>query len=85
LTEQPLPGSADAQVRALLQERRKIEAIKVCRESTGLGLKEAKERVEAIEREMGLPGRSTPGSAGCLGVAILVVIVAYLAWSGLHG
>src|SRR4051812_275945 len=50
------PG-LDAQVRGLLDEGRKIEAIKVFREETGAGLREAKEAVEAIER--GLPPAST--------------------------
>ena len=52
---QPTPaliGSLDAQVRDLLASGKKIEAIKIYREATSLGLKEAKDAVEAIEREM---------------------------------
>ncbi len=52
---QPTPaliGSLDAQVRDLLASGKKIEAIKIYREATGLGLKEAKDAVEAIEREI---------------------------------
>ena len=39
-----------AQVRDLLQRQRKIEAVKIYREATGLGLKEAKDFVDAVER-----------------------------------
>lgn len=35
----------------LLRQGQKIEAIKLYRERTGLGLKEAKDAVEAIERQ----------------------------------
>ncbi|MCP5397265.1 MAG: ribosomal protein L7/L12 [Sphingomonadaceae bacterium] len=38
---------ADPEVQAALAAGRKIEAIKLVREKTGLGLKEAKELVEA--------------------------------------
>ena len=46
-------GPADAydEVRALVAAGAKLEAIKRLREATGLGLAEAKARVEAIERE----------------------------------
>lgn len=44
----PLPPEVEAQVRALLAANRKIEAIKVAREATGLGLKETKDLVEAL-------------------------------------
>jgi ribosomal protein L7/L12 len=52
LGEAPKPvdmGSAMREARALLQEGKKIEAIKRVREATGLGLKEAKELVERWE------------------------------------
>lgn len=41
----------EQKVRDLLSQRRKIEAIKRVREATGCGLREAKEYVEAIERQ----------------------------------
>lgn len=40
------------EIRALLRQDRKIEAIKLIRERTGLGLAEAKDAVEALERTM---------------------------------
>ena len=46
------PGSMDDQVRDLLRQGNKIEAIKVYREATNCGLKEAKDAVEAIERQI---------------------------------
>ncbi len=42
---------ANDQILQLLQEGRKIEAIKVYRETTGAGLKEAKEAVEEMQRQ----------------------------------
>ncbi len=44
-----LPPEALAEVRAALAAGNKIEAIKLYREHTGLGLKEAKDAVDAME------------------------------------
>ena len=49
------PATPDQEVDALLRAGRKIEAIKLVRERTGLGLKAAKDLVE--EREQRLPAR----------------------------
>jgi ribosomal protein L7/L12 len=47
----PAPaGSIDDEARAILARGNKIEAIKLVREHTGLGLKEAKDYVDALER-----------------------------------
>jgi len=43
--------SLDGRVVALLRDGRKIEAIKLYRDLTGAGLKEAKDAVESLERE----------------------------------
>ena len=80
----PVTPSGDPEVLALVRERRKIDAIRLVRQRTGLGLKEAKDRVDAMEREMGLPV-STPGSGGGLFAAAAVVILGLLAWWWLHG
>ena len=45
-----MSGDSDEQIRRLMQAGQKIEAIKVCREATGVGLAEAKAYVEALER-----------------------------------
>ncbi len=42
------PQDIEAQVRILLAKGEKIEAIKLVREATGLGLKEAKDYVEGL-------------------------------------
>jgi ribosomal protein L7/L12 len=43
-------GDIDDRVRRLVDEGKKIEAIKLYREMTGVGLKEAKDAVEAVAR-----------------------------------
>ncbi|WP_210423306.1 ribosomal protein L7/L12 [Sphingopyxis microcysteis] len=40
------------EIRALIRADRKIEAIKLVRERTGLGLADAKDAIEALERTM---------------------------------
>lgn len=83
---QPLP----ADVRAALETGNKIEAIRLLRESTGLGLKEAKERVEAAGTDVrssqagvapGLaPGEIPRGGNRFPGVIVVAVAVALAAW-----
>lgn len=51
----PLGGDVPADVQALLAQGQKIEAIKRVRELTGLGLKEAKDYVDALQRGGALP------------------------------
>lgn len=41
-------GNWQLEARSLVQQGKKIDAIKLCRERTGLGLKEAKDAVEAL-------------------------------------
>lgn len=55
-----LDEATTAKVDALLRANKKIEAIKVLREATGLGLKESKELAEARAREQGIAMK-----AGC--------------------
>jgi len=45
-----LPPATKAEIDAALQANRKIEAIRMLREATGMRLKESKEAVEAMER-----------------------------------
>ena len=58
-TSRPAPPTPEANWRARVEEARrqnkKIEAIKIYRQATGVGLKEAKEAVEALERGGGVP------------------------------
>ena len=84
--ERPLTPSADTEIRAVIRQRRKIDAIKLVRENTGLGLKEAKDKVEAMEREMGLPSAGiVAGLPGGLVLAAVVLITGLLAWWWLRG
>ena len=46
------PADLHQQVVMLLQHRRKLEAIKIYKDATGVGLKEAKDAVEAVERTL---------------------------------
>jgi ribosomal protein L7/L12 len=48
-------GPLEEQLLALVRQRKKIHAIKLLRERTGVGLKEAKDAVEALERTGRLP------------------------------
>jgi hypothetical protein len=51
LESQPVARGVDVDsIRQLMQDGKKIEAIKLYREQTGVGLKEARDAVEAIER-----------------------------------
>jgi len=58
-------------VREAVTSGRKIEAIKLLRAETGMGLKEAKHAVEELERSLGLP----PARTGCSGPVTLVGLV----------
>ncbi|WP_223342450.1 ribosomal protein L7/L12 [Synechocystis sp. PCC 7339] len=49
---QQLSGGEKEQIKLLLRQGKKIEAIKICRSLTGCGLKNAKEMVEKLEREI---------------------------------
>jgi ribosomal protein L7/L12 len=63
------PNSLEGQVIALLQAQKKIEAVKVYRQQTGDGLKEAKEAVEALAVKHGI----SPKGTGCAGIVLLMI------------
>jgi len=44
----------ETEVKVLLRNSRKIEAIKICRARTGWSLKDAKDAVESLQKELGL-------------------------------
>ena len=56
------PGMLTSQVKELLAQGRKIEAIKLARETSGISLEAAKDSVEAIEKH----GRPTLGEMGMM-------------------
>ena len=61
------------QVLNLMRQGQKIEAIKLYRTETNLGLKEAKDAVEMLAMQHGVP----PGAAGCTkAAAVLLVMLA---------
>lgn len=78
----PAPGSLDAEILGLMQGGKKIQAIKLYRERAGVGLKEAKDFVEALAAKHGI---SSPSGGGCAGVLLAVLtvgaILAGAAWA----
>jgi ribosomal protein L7/L12 len=66
-------SESSTKIADLIREGRKIEAIKLLRESTGIGLKQAKEEVERLSKEMSGQASSPaisdaggPGPSGAL-------------------
>ena len=49
----------EARIKSMLSKRQKIEAVKIYREEYGVGLKEAKDAVDRIERTMRSAGSSS--------------------------
>jgi len=72
------PNSLEGQVLALLQGQKKIWAIKVYREQTGVGLKQAKDAVEALAAKHGISEQT-----GCAGMVLLMVAVSTIIGVGL--
>jgi ribosomal protein L7/L12 len=66
------PDSLEGQVLALVRARRKIEAIRLYRQQTSLGLKEAKDAVEALAVKY----RINPKATGCAGMVLLMIMFA---------
>ncbi len=68
------PPPYEAEVLSWLREGKKVQAVKVVRAHTGLGLRESKEYVEALAAREGiaLPARS--GAYATLVVAVLIAV-----------
>ncbi len=75
-----IPPDKLEQIKEDLFHGRKIDAIKLYREYTNVGLAEAKQAVEKIEAELGssTPGKSAPPvkGKGCLAVLVLMILFA---------
>ncbi len=71
-TREPVDSTMEAEIVRLLERGKKIEAIKVYRERTGVGLKEAKDAVEAVAAQRGIVA---PSGSGCLGAALLLMVL----------
>lgn len=70
-------------VRDLLDQGRKIEAIKAYREATGSGLAESKEAVESLMRESGIVVEGGGGPAWIVAAivsAAVALLVLWLVW-----
>ncbi|HTU25344.1 MAG TPA: ribosomal protein L7/L12 [Pirellulales bacterium] len=71
-------GELDQQVLDLCRSGKLIEAIKLYRSQTGLGLKEAKDAVEALAAQHGV---SMPKGSGCAGVLLVLIAAAFVVWA----
>ena len=74
----PIPPEKVAAFEAAIHSGRKIEAIKIYRETTGAGLAEAKTAVEKIEAELRAASpekfKAAPVGKGCTTVFALVAV-----------
>jgi ribosomal protein L7/L12 len=61
----------------LLRAGQKIAAIKLYRETTGVGLAEAKNAVEALAREHGMPTGQVGCGSSVLSVLMIALVIAY--------
>ena len=66
-------------IQALVRERRKIHAIKALRERTGLGLKEAKDLIDALERQLGIE-RPSAGTKTLIFWVVLLITAVLVYW-----
>lgn len=73
------PIGLEGEILSLMQQGQKIQAIKLYREHTGTGLKEAKEAVEALAAQHGVVARQ----AGCLGMIVVAIALAGTAAAGI--
>jgi len=84
-----LPDGVVQQIRDALFAGQKIGAIKLYREATGLGLKEAKDFIDALEAKLRAaePERFTgdPGGKGCGLAVVCFGLLAVLVWQGILG
>ena len=81
----PLPlmsdPTPDERIKAAIFTGQKIEAIKLHREQTGMGLKESKDAVEKLEAELraSTPDRFTkPQGVGCM--SVIAVFASLVVW-----
>lgn len=67
-------SSSLEEIKKLLRKGQKIQAIKLLREESGCGLKEAKDQVDAIQAKMIADGEELPTTKGCAGAAVLLIV-----------
>ena len=73
--ENPIPLEVAEQIASNVFDGRKLEAIKLYRESSGKGLKESKDFIDALEEQLRAkePGKFnlSPAGKGCLSALVL--------------
>jgi ribosomal protein L7/L12 len=69
----PVADDVDQQILDLMAAGQKIAAIKLYRERTGAGLKEAKDAVEGLAARHGIVAQN---KTGCFGVLLLLIVAA---------
>ena len=76
--DKPTADELDRQLIELLRMRQKIEAVKVYRQATGSGLKDAKDYVDELQRRHDLPSSGCASGIFCL--LLLAALVGGLTW-----
>ena len=76
LTKKDVDSVLETEIVSLLEGDKKLEAVKLYRERTGTGLKEAKDAVEAIATARHI--LASPRT-GCLGVVLLLLVISVAA------
>ena len=71
-SRESVDSSFEGKILSLLKQGQKIGAIKLYREKTGVGLKEAKDFIEALVADQGIAATSR---SGCLGVVLFVAVI----------
>ena len=69
---EPVDSSFEGQIISLLEQGQKIAAIQLYRAQTGVGLKQAKDFIEALMADQRI---KTPAGSGCMGVVILLAFI----------
>ena len=73
--DEPSAIAYDAEVLDLLRKGKRLQAIKYLRSRTGLGLKEAKNYVDALARRENITVSAGASQAGCVVVAVAIGIL----------
>lgn len=74
---EPEPPPYEAEVLTWLREGKKVQAVKVVRAHTGLGLRECKEYVEALAVREGIAPPPRSAAYATLVVAIVIAVAAF--------
>jgi ribosomal protein L7/L12 len=78
--EQPTGDDLERQIVELLKAGKKISAIKLYREQTSLGLKEAKDAVEGLAASHGIAPAARSGCFGAVALLVLVGLLIVFGW-----